>query len=206
MKQTSKHFVLHKTLFVILALTLILCMGVNVVQGVAGPDVDGNDGKKTITLTKMIRVDEIYYSHGVPTFIFKLSGTTRAGTEYTYYQSMVFDEAYVKANAVNGYVSQSVTFSGLHSAYYFAEELDTSRYYLAGITDVVNGVATNPSYAVVRLVEPPSSSITVLNPTTPGVTFDLSNNTEGSAVFLNLKYEYQDYSDAQTEINVFSAS
>lgn len=123
--------------------------------------------RKMITLTKRIKASDIHFDHGNPTFIFKVVGTDFKGTGYVYYRVLEFTEEYVKQNtASDGYVSLSVTIDGLMAGQYTASELETSRYELSEIINVSGGSI--------------GASL---------IAFDLNTNAQGSAVFVNNKYE-----------------
>ena len=123
--------------------------------------------RKSIILTKRIKAEDIYFDHGNPTFIFKVAGTDFKGTSYVYYRVLEFTEGYVRQNtASDGYVSLSVTIEGLMAGQYTASEMETSRYALGQILGVSGGSI--------------GASLVV---------FDLNTNAQGSAVFVNSKYE-----------------
>ena len=137
---------------------------------------------KTIKLTKKVKASDINFDHGEPTFLFKLEGTDLHGQSHAYYRIVRFNKEWVTDAHVDeeGYVSQSVTISGLVAGTYTAAEEESSRYVLTQ----VEGLTSN---AVVNDTE---------------VSFDLSLADEGGAVFKNEKYEHQDYSDNQSAANV----
>jgi len=130
-----------------------------------------------VTLTKRIAVEDIIFEHGDPTFIFRLSGTDYEGQAHTFYNVVTFTEAYVKANAKDGYVEASVTFHVKPGTYTAAEE-KSSRYAFDSITAVLSGTISGET-----------------------VTFDLEANDTASAVFINLKTEYRNYSHNDVVIN-----
>ena len=135
---------------------------------------------RTITLTKCIFADEINFANGAPTFIFKVEGVDVNDASHTYYRSVTFDEAFVKNYTdANGCVTQSVTITGLTAGNYTASEIDTSRYKLAGISDVLNGTINGETAEL-----------------------DVENYKEAAAAFTNRKYEWQDFSDNQNLTNI----
>ena len=138
-------------------------------------------GSGEIILTKKIPVSDINFGNGNPTFLFKLTGEDTEGDIQTYYGSLVFDQALMGTYAIaDGYVSQQVVFSNLPDGTYFAEEIETSRYALENITNVVNGIKTGS-----------------------GVSLDLENNKTAAATFVNRVYEHQYFSDTQIKIHSF---
>lgn len=138
---------------------------------------------KHITLRKSIKVSDINWSNGDPTFIFKVVGTDVNGDNHTYHQIVIFDKEYVEKNAVDGYVSQDVVIGGIFAGEYTAFEVDTSRYVLEDIKDVVSGSISGET-----------------------VVFDLVNNSFAAATFVNSKYENQGYSDTQNVTNILKAN
>ena len=166
---------------------------------------------RTVTLTKRIRVDDIHYDHGNPTFLFKVEGQDYYLKEHTYYRVITFDQNYVKNNieVIDGveYVSQSVTISGLVLGHYVATEEESSRYCLSEIVNVVNGLAKQPALAEGTGVEaatvmPVTAGPEFYAPDEVGVKFDLITYKDASAVFVNAKYENQGCSDNETLMNV----
>ena len=131
--------------------------------------------RKTIQLTKRIKASDIHFDHGNPTFIFRVAGTDFSGVSHVYYRVAEFTAEYVKQNTdSDGYVSLSVTIDGILAGQYTASEMEVSRYSLSQIIDVSGGTAG------VGTVE-----------------FNLNSHAQGSAVFVNEKYErgYFSHSD-----------
>lgn len=144
--------------------------------------VEDPEESKLITVTKEIRSDDIQWENGDPTFLFKVTGTDINGNEHEYYRIMRFDQAYVEANAADGIVRQSVTFSGLAAGEYTASEEETARYRVNSIKEV--------------------SSNGTINENELTVTFELVESEEGSTTFSNEKYEGQWSSDTGSVANV----
>ena len=94
----------------------------------------------TVTKTIPSDADTIWWDHGNPTFMVKVSGTGLDGKGYTFYHTFVFDREYVKKNARDGKVSMSYTFKDIpNSTDYQCEELTVSRWRL----ESVKGNGTN---------------------------------------------------------------
>ena len=94
----------------------------------------------TITVTKRILVDELWWEHGEPTFLFKISGLDVANQIHTYFESCTFTKEYVEAYMQNGYVEISMTFTDLPKGSYTVSELKTSRYAIQDIINITNGI------------------------------------------------------------------
>ncbi|MDY3012917.1 MAG: SpaA isopeptide-forming pilin-related protein [Clostridiales Family XIII bacterium] len=134
-----------------------------------------------LTIVKQLRADEIHMAHGVPSFIFRLTGKTADGEAITEYQMATFNQTYVENNRdQDGTVKKSVVFSGLKSGTYQVEELEHIRYQLAGITDLSpNGKRDGDK-----------------------VIFQLEGEEESTATFLNEKEKWQDYSHTAAKTNL----
>ncbi|NLZ46372.1 MAG: leucine-rich repeat domain-containing protein, partial [Clostridiales bacterium] len=82
-----------------------------------------------IKIIKRIKISDIVFAHGNPTFIFKVENDK---TGQTYYKSITFSEEYVEdfieKNPSEKYIEQSVTLSGLPVGKYRISEVDTLRY------------------------------------------------------------------------------
>lgn len=136
---------------------------------------------KTIRITKKISAEDINFSNGDPTFLFRISGADVNGNEHTYYRIVKFDENYVSANTDrNGYVSQLVTVSGLVAGVYTITEEESSRYSLSAITDISSNASLKGE----------------------SVVFDITTDDVGCASFINDKYEWADYSDNRSAANI----
>lgn len=85
-----------------------------------------------LTITKVIKTNEIVWEHGNPIFIVKISGVGYDGKQYTFYHTFEFTETYVKENVLNGEVSLSYTLKNIPvSSDYKVEEMRVSRYRLS---------------------------------------------------------------------------
>ena len=135
---------------------------------------------KQIIITKKIKAEDINFDNGNPTFLFKVTGTDVNEKEHTYYQVISFNKEYTLNNTTeDGYISQNIIFSELLSGNYTVSEEETSRYEFNKIEDVINGVIKNNT-----------------------VEFNLIDNSEGSATYVNKNYEQQYYSDTQLLVNI----
>lgn len=126
-----------------------------------------------LTVTKVIKTNEIIWEHGNPLFMAKVNGVGTDGVEYTFYHTFEFTKEYVTANAKNGEVSMSYTFDEIPiSNNYKVEELKVSRYMLDVVS--VDGVGTVLSknngntgsydkYASVDLVSQPTGTEVTLS-------------------------------------------
>lgn len=90
-----------------------------------------------LTVIKEIDADDssIWWDHGTPTFMVKVSGKGLDGKNYTFFHTFAFTKEYVDANKKDGKVTMSYTFRDIpNSKDYRCEELCVSRWRLEGIT------------------------------------------------------------------------
>ena len=89
-----------------------------------------------MTVIKKIKSGEedIWWEHGNPTFVIKVSGVGTDGKEYTFFHTYEFTREYVRENQKNGMVTISYTFKDVPiSEEYKIEEMCISRYKLESI-------------------------------------------------------------------------
>lgn len=83
-----------------------------------------------LTVTKKIKIEDIVFSHGNPTFTFKV--TKDDGTYY--HQAVTFSEEYVTNHSTDdGYIEASVIFT-LTKGKYTVSEIETNRYQTGEVT------------------------------------------------------------------------
>ena len=134
---------------------------------------------RELEITKSIKVSDINFNEGNPTFLFKLVAECLDGKTRTYYKSVEFDKSYVDLNTdEDGYVSLKANFNSLIAGNYVLNEEEVSRHQLESISSVENGVVNG------EVVE-----------------FDLVTNISGSATYINSKYENQWFSHNDIVIN-----
>ena len=159
---------------------------VNAITANAVQQVSIKDPKdsKVVTVTKRLKADEINFANGNPSFVFCLNGSDVNGNKREYNRIVTFTEDYVREHTdEDGYVSQSVTFSGLLAGVYTVHEEETSRFELEGISDVVNGM-TSGEYVI----------------------FFMDTADEASCTYTNRSYESQWYSHTAGVSNVLKES
>jgi len=139
---------------------------------------------KQVTVTKKILYDDIYFDHGIPTFIFTLRGVDAGGVNRAWNKIVSFTPENIAGATAGEYVSQSVTFTDIPAGTYTAFESTVSRYDFNRIEDI-------------------SANGQIIHET---VEFDLMNYDDGHATFVNDKKEWQDYSDASSITNMVKAS
>ena len=143
----------------------------------------------SITITKTIDANDINFANGNPTFIFCVKGQNQ---NYISYKAIVFDETYVQSNTnQDGMVSQSIIISELPSDIYEVSELNTSRYDIEQITNVVNGEVQGDKAIIDLTAGEPDSTGVVEIPT-------------GAVEFINKNYEAQDFSHTDLRTNILS--
>lgn len=134
-----------------------------------------------LKITKQIRATDLHYAHGVPSFIFKVSGTAADGEENTYYQMVSFPKASIENHTdSDGIVKIDAVFSGLKAGSYVVEEMKHLRYALSEIKGISDNGKKDGNL----------------------VKFNLSQQLEGTATFVNEKKDWQDYSDTEAKTNM----
>ncbi|MFQ9892662.1 MAG: isopeptide-forming domain-containing fimbrial protein [Emergencia sp.] len=88
-----------------------------------------------ITVTKRIEREDVYLPYGIPSVIFRLSGTDVSGNFHEYHQAVILDEKAL----TGGIYTASVTFDQLVSGTYILEEVESSRYRVVSISDLFGG-------------------------------------------------------------------
>lgn len=127
----------------------------------------------SIELEKEILEKEINFANGEPVFLFEVRGTKVDDTECVYHKAVSFTREYVEKNKnSDGTIRAKVTFEHLMEGVYTAKEIKVMRYVLKDIKEISGGVRKGET-----------------------VVFDLKQNEKGSAVFVNEKKEWQDWSD-----------
>ena len=135
---------------------------------------------RVITVTKRIKAEDINFSNGNPSFVFCMTGTDIDSEKHEYNRIVTFTEDYVANNTgEDGYVSQTVTFSGFKAGNYEVHEEETSRYEFESITNVENGTIDGQA-----------------------VDFDMVNNEDGCCTYTNRNYEAQYFSHTSGVSNV----
>ena len=135
---------------------------------------------RVITVTKRIKAEDINFSNGNPSFVFCMTGTDIDGEKHEYNRIVTFTEDYVANNTgEDGYVSQTVTFSGFKAGNYEVHEEETSRYEFESITNVENGTINGQA-----------------------VDFDMVKNEDGCCTYTNRNYEAQYFSHTSGVSNV----
>lgn len=99
--------------------------------------------KPVLTIKKDIRKEDIYFAHGTPTFLFKISGMDYLGDKQTYYASIQFTEEDIKNNrydADGAYIQKNIQLQDINAGSYEVSEINVSRYSQVEITDIQGGI------------------------------------------------------------------
>lgn len=138
--------------------------------------------KADITVTKKIKTSDIYWDHGVPSFIINLRGTLReTQEEVEYNKAVTFSKDYVEENNKSSeYVTASVVFKDVVEGSYLCGEKETMRYGASKITDVVGGTIEENQ-----------------------AKFVVDDSSDRRATIINTKTNWNDYSDSQCIVNKF---
>lgn len=122
----------------------------------------------SLRLTKAVSGEEIVWAHGNPTFTFCVEGTDLDGDEHKFYETVEFTREAVSGSGRN---TMTAVFR-LPAGNYSASERNVIRYRLDAIEAISNGQAAGA-----------------------GVRFDLSDNQDGAATFVNRKETDQGLTD-----------
>ncbi|MGN0399026.1 MAG: collagen binding domain-containing protein [Blautia sp.] len=126
----------------------------------------------SVELIKEIDARDINFANGVPMFLFEVKGKDIEGNYRVYHRIISFPPEYVDtAGETDGKIRGKAVFDHLYPGIYQAEEMKVMRYSLTDIIEISGGVKNNHS-----------------------VEFDLIQNEKGSAVFVNEKEEWGDWS------------
>ncbi|MDO4869534.1 MAG: hypothetical protein Q4A65_04525 [Bacillota bacterium] len=133
-----------------------------------------------ITITKKIKTDELWWDHGVPSFIIELKGTTALDQEEVErHEIITFSREYVREHSGDAeYISRSVTFTDVEEGTYECSENETLRYELDRIEDVKGGRVKGSK-----------------------VLFEIDDDKGRAASFVNTKSSWNDYSDSRCVVN-----
>lgn len=130
-----------------------------------------------VVATKKVLAKDLWFAHGNPSFIFKLTGKTVSGESKEYYKTVTFSESYVEKHIdSDGYTSLSTVFTNIPVGDYRLSEEEVSRYDLEKIEkeSLVNGTIEGKNVSI-KLSE---------------------ENPYAAATFINKKYEWNNYSDS----------
>lgn len=127
-------------------------------------------GELTVIKTIDFHDDVIWWAHGNPTFLIRITGKGTDGKEYTFYHTYEFTKAYVDAaKTAEGTCSMAYTFTDIPlGTEYLVEEVRTMRYRLTSVEGNVSTVQILqrsdtgweyfPMYAKVNLKENPEGT------------------------------------------------
>ena len=136
--------------------------------------------KADITITKRIKTADLYWDHGQPSFIIRLTGKEKStGEDVEYNRAVTFDRAFLEEYGQDKeFIERSVVFQGVVEGTYKCSECGSNRFTLDSITDVDGGTAQEDH-----------------------ATFTVSDSSKKSATFINVKNNWGDFSDSGIVIN-----
>lgn len=88
-----------------------------------------------LTIRKVIREDEIWWEHGVPVFLFSVTGTDYLGNPHKYERIIAFEPDKITTDG-EGKVTLEVRIEQIPSGNYVVKELLTQRYEPEGETEI----------------------------------------------------------------------
>ena len=148
-----------------------------------------------LELSGKIKVDEITWAHGDPTFLFAVEGTDRNGKKHSYHRAIEFTQDHVAKNSVDGFVTLSTVIQGIPAGEYKVEEATPVMRYI--LTDAVAG-SRNISIAKEELEE-----VNGFIKIRADVTADL-REMDGEVTFENHKTKYDKVSHNSIVINIIN--
>ena len=154
-----------------------------------------NYPERDLTIKKKIKVDEITWAHGDPTFLFAVEGTDRNGKKHSYHRAIEFTQEYVEENSADGFVTLSTVIHGIPAGEYQVKEAAPVMRYV--LTDVAAG-SSNVS-VVKREVEEVNGFMKI----EADVAADL-RDMDGEVTFENHKTRYDKVSHNSMVINDIS--
>lgn len=151
---------------------------------------------KNLTLHKVISQDDIWWAHGSPTFLFKITGTDTEGVTHTYTRALTYTKEYVDSNtASDGTITLSTTIKNIPTGTYTVKEQKVSRFVLIDVTAQTDNIQISKQVM--------GSSYAGIVPITADVNADLTVS-DGEITFYNRKITWDQYSHKDTTINSFS--
>lgn len=154
-----------------------------------------NYPERNLTIEKKIKVDEITWAHGDPTFLFAVEGTDRNGKKHSYHRAIEFTQDHVAKNSADGFVTLSTVIHGIPAGEYQVDEVTPVMRYI--LTDAVAG-SSNISIAKEELEE-----INGFIKIRADVTADL-REMDGEVTFENHKTKYDKVSHNSIVINIIN--
>ena len=140
-----------------------------------------------LTVAKRIKISDIIYEHGNPTFTFKVEGKDASDKLHSYYKTVSFSKNYVDSYLADNpgatYVEASVMFIGIPAGTYTVSEVETNRYETEDV-EVRSGNGTVGANSAVFV-------------------FDESN-LKGEAAFTNKKVNQGETSHAAAAANIIN--
>ncbi len=98
--------------------------------------------KSKLTVAKRIKISDIVFEHGNPTFTFHVEGRDVSGGAHSYFKTIAFNQEYVERYLADhpgaDYVEASVSFVDIPAGEYTVSEVETNRYETETVT-VTNG-------------------------------------------------------------------
>lgn len=149
-----------------------------------------------LVINKVIRREDIWWAHGEPSFLFRVSGTDIHGNTHTYHRVVTYSRAYVEANtAADGSIKISTAIPRIPSGSYDVEELKVSRFGLVDVTAQTDNIAitkkaTGNTYEGIKTI-------------TATVRADLTAK-DGEVTFFNRKITWDKFSHKDEKINKFA--
>lgn len=152
--------------------------------------------KANLTINKTIYREDVYWSHGEPTFFFKIHGYDVDGNVHTWHRCITFNARYVNENtAADGTITLSTTLTDIPRGTYTITELPVSRFALTNVTAQTDNIyisLTSKTKSYEGIV--PVSAVVRANLT----------DIDGEVTFFNRKITWEKYNHNDVILNEFT--
>lgn len=154
--------------------------------------------KINLTINKTLYLQDIWWAHGEPTFLFTISGTDIEGNAHTWKRSLTFTKEYADAyTASNKTITMSITLKNIPNGSYYISEHPVSRFALTAVTAQTDNIQITQKHS--------KNSYNGIKPIIATVYADLSQNS-GEVTFLNRKISWDKLTHKNVCINEFPLS
>lgn len=152
--------------------------------------------KANLTINKTIYREDVYWSHGEPTFFFKIHGFDMDGNSHTWHRCISFNARYVNENtATDGTITLSATLTDIPRGTYTIAELPVSRFALTNVTAQTDNIYIS--------LTSKTKTYEGIIPVSAVVRADLTDS-DGEVTFFNRKITWEKYNHNDVILNEFT--
>lgn len=151
--------------------------------------------RANLTINKTIYKEDVYWSHGYPTFFFKIYGFDLDGKVHTWHRCVSYTPRYVNENTnADGTITLSASLTDIPRGNYIISELPVSRFTLTNVTAQTGNVYIG--------LTPKEKSYEGIKPVSAVVRANLSEE-DAEITFFNRKITWEKYNHNHVIINEF---